>query len=170
MSHQAYVKELTFKTIGKVEGSNTQTGRVGWIPVLSMSHEIVSPKDPATGASTGKRQHKAITLNLEICKATPLIHSGLVNNETITKCEIVFFSSRQAGQRGSNTGTEFLIYTILLENANVAGMLTRHPHAKNPELASYDTYTEVSLTYQKITWTWADGGITADDDWETPKA
>lgn len=26
----------------------------------------------------------------------------------------------------------------------------------------------VSFVYQKITWTWEDGGITSEDDWETP--
>jgi type VI secretion system secreted protein Hcp len=27
---------------------------------------------------------------------------------------------------------------------------------------------EITLTYQKIQWTWNDGGVTASDDWETP--
>jgi len=26
----------------------------------------------------------------------------------------------------------------------------------------------VSFVYQKIIWTWTDGGITAEDDWESP--
>jgi type VI secretion system secreted protein Hcp len=26
----------------------------------------------------------------------------------------------------------------------------------------------ISFTYQKIEWTWVDGGITAQDDWEAP--
>ena len=26
----------------------------------------------------------------------------------------------------------------------------------------------MALTYQKITWTWIDGGVTAEDDWEAP--
>lgn len=33
-----------------------------------------------------------------------------------------------------------------------------------------ETRAHVSLTYQKITWTHVDGGITASDDWETPIA
>lgn len=27
-------------------------------------------------------------------------------------------------------------------------------------------YEEVAFTYEKIQWTWNDGGITAEDDWE----
>jgi type VI secretion system secreted protein Hcp len=29
---------------------------------------------------------------------------------------------------------------------------------------------EITLTYQKIQWTWNDGGVTASDDWEAPVA
>ena len=39
---------------------------------------------------------------------------------------------------------------------------------RNPELMKYAEYEEIAFTYQKITWTWIEGGITAEDDWETP--
>jgi type VI secretion system secreted protein Hcp len=29
-------------------------------------------------------------------------------------------------------------------------------------------YEEVAFTYQKIIWTWNEGGITSEDDWESP--
>jgi type VI secretion system secreted protein Hcp len=29
---------------------------------------------------------------------------------------------------------------------------------------------DIQFTYQKIEWTWNDGGITAGDDWESPMA
>jgi type VI protein secretion system component Hcp len=35
-------------------------------------------------------------------------------------------------------------------------LLTQDPTQETPE---------VQLTYQKTTWTWNDGGITAADDW-----
>jgi type VI secretion system secreted protein Hcp len=41
---------------------------------------------------------------------------------------------------------------------------------KNPDLMKYAEFEEISFTYQKIEWTWTDGGITADDDWEAPRA
>ena len=40
---------------------------------------------------------------------------------------------------------------------------------KNPDLMKYAEFEEIAFTYQKITWTWKDGGITADDDWEAPR-
>ena len=37
-----------------------------------------------------------------------------------------------------------------------------------PENAKMPIMEEVSFAYQKIQWTWVDGGITASDDWESP--
>jgi type VI secretion system secreted protein Hcp len=48
--------------------------------------------------------------------------------------------------------------TIELTNASVASRTENGP------------YETVSFTYQKITWTWLDGNITAQDDWEAPVA
>jgi type VI secretion system secreted protein Hcp len=30
----------------------------------------------------------------------------------------------------------------------------------------YSEYEEIAFTYQKIEWTWTDGGITSSDEWE----
>ena len=41
---------------------------------------------------------------------------------------------------------------------------------KNPDLVRYAEYEEIAFTYQKISWTIVDGGITSQDDWEAPVA
>ena len=46
--------------------------------------------------------------------------------------------------------------TVKLTNASISD---RHEHGATEQ---------ISFTYQKITWTWIDGGITAEDDWEAP--
>jgi type VI secretion system secreted protein Hcp len=38
----------------------------------------------------------------------------------------------------------------------------------HPDLVKYAPYEEISFVYQKITWTYVNGGITASDDWEAP--
>ena len=48
-------------------------------------------------------------------------------------------------------------YTIELLNANIASIDEGFPNTEN-----------ISFTYQRIIWTWTEGGITAEDDWETP--
>ena len=42
-------------------------------------------------------------------------------------------------------------------------------NAKSPKLSRFNEYEEVSFTYQKIEWTWNDGGLMAGDDWEAPR-
>ena len=55
-------------------------------------------------------------------------------------------------------------YTVKLANANIADIKFHQPNTQRPDLAKYSEYEEVAFTYQKITWTWTDGGITAQDD------
>jgi type VI secretion system secreted protein Hcp len=59
---------------------------------------------------------------------------------------------------------------VKLINANIASIHFRMLNNKNPELMKYAEYEEIAFTYQKIIWTWTQGGITAEDDWESPVA
>ena len=43
--------------------------------------------------------------------------------------------------------------------------LTNASVADDEQHGNYET---IAFTYQKIEWTWVDGGITAEDDWEAP--
>jgi type VI secretion system secreted protein Hcp len=44
------------------------------------------------------------------------------------------------------------------------------PNNKHPDLMRLETFEEVAFTYQRIEWTWTDGGVTSSDDWEAPIA
>jgi hypothetical protein len=44
---------------------------------ITISYDIVSPKDPDTGLPTGKRMHKPITITKEIDKASPKMMTNL---------------------------------------------------------------------------------------------
>ena len=70
----------TVSVHGQQQGDFSQTP----IDVTAISHEIVSPRDPATGLPTGKRQHKPITLTMTWGPSTPRFLSALVNNENLT--------------------------------------------------------------------------------------
>jgi type VI secretion system secreted protein Hcp len=160
MALNAYLKLKGQKT-GEIKGSVTQKGREGKIMVIAMSHEIISPRDPASGLPTGKRMHKPMLITKELDKATPLLYNVLVNNENVQEWELQFW-------RPSATGAEQQHFTVKLTNGNIASIAQRMPNNKNPELMKYETYEEIAFTYQKIEWTWTDGGITAMDDWESP--
>ncbi len=152
---------LTGETQGRVEGSVTQAGREGSMEVYGWSHEVISPRDAASGLPTGKRQHKPITVTKPVDKATPLLMSILTNNENITEWRLDAY-------RPSRGGKEFQYYTIELINASIAGIRQEQLNNEYPENMKHEVREHVMFTYEKIIWTWQDGGITAEDDWEVP--
>jgi type VI secretion system secreted protein Hcp len=163
MALNAYLK-LKGQKQGIIKGSVTQKGREGKIMVIAVSHEIVSPRDAASGLPTGKRQHKPFVITKELDKSSPLLYNALVNNENISVWELQFFAPQL--QSAGGAGAEINNYTVKLTNANIADIKCVMLNNKNPELTRYAVYEEVAFTYQKIEWTWVDGGITAEDDWE----
>ena len=114
------------------------------ITVLALSHEIVSPRDPASGLPTGQRQHRPATVKVQWGSTTPKFINALVTNENLTSVLIGLLRN----------GTK--VATIKLTNASVA------------HYVQTDDAVELDMTYQKITWTWVAGGTTAQDDWGAP--
>lgn len=165
MALNAYLK-LKGQKQGDIKGSVTQKGRQGNILITSASHEILSPRDPASGLPTGKRQHKPLIVCKPVDRSTPLLYAALINNENLTLWELRFWRSKSAGSYG--VGVEQNHYTVKLTNAAIASIRFVMPSTFDPSNTSIPEYEEVSFTYQKIEWTWSDGGVTAVDDWETP--
>jgi type VI secretion system secreted protein Hcp len=116
------------------------------IDLTGVSHEIISPRDAATGLATGKRQHQPITITKQFDKTSPLLLNALVTNENLTS---VLIGLLRNGQQ---------IATIKLTNASVS------------HYNLHGTTETWAFTYQKIEWTAVDGGATASDDWEAPVA
>ena len=134
---------MTISVTGQKQGVFSK-GTV--IPVLAVSHEIVSPRDPASGLPTGKRQHMPISVTMQWGATTPKFLTALVSNENLTSVLIGLL-------RNGKT-----VATIKLTNANVS------------HFVQTDQNVQFDFVYQKITWTWVSGGITAMDDWEAPVA
>lgn len=162
MALNAYLK-LNGQKQGTIKGSVTQKGREGKIAVIAVTHEIISPRDAASGLPTGKRMHKPIVITKELDKSSPLLYNAFVNNENIPEWELQFWHL-------SSTGVEEQHYTIKLTNANISSIDFRMDNNKHPDLMKYSEYEVVAFTYQKIEWTWTKGGIAAMDDWEAPIA
>jgi len=160
MALNAYLT-VTGETQGKIIGSVTQAGREDTMMVIGFSHEVVSPRDAASGLPTGKRQHKPIIITKEVDKASPLLMNVLVNNENISDFRLDFWQPSTSGQ-------EFQYYSIELVNASIAGIRSEMLNNKYPENMQHKEREHVSFCYQKIIWTFQDGGVTAEDDWETP--
>ena len=165
MALNAYLR-LKGQKQGDIKGSVTQKGREGKIMVIAASHEVISPRDPASGLPTGKRMHKPIVITKEVDAASPLLYQALSNNEALTEWELQFWAPQL--KAASGTGAEFQNYTVKLHNAAIASIAMRMLNDKDPALVKFAPYEEIAFTYQQIDWTWNDGGITAQDDWESP--
>ena len=161
MAYEGYLIAKAQKQ-GQIKGSVTQKGKEGWIGVYGFHHEIVSPRDASSGLATGKRQHKPLTITKEIDKSTPLLYQAFVNNENFSEVTLRFFTSDSKG-----TGKEIQNYTIKLTNATISIIVNDMDNNNIVENAKLPMLEMISFTYQKIEWTWLDGGITATDTWET---
>ncbi len=149
---------------GIIRGSVTQKGREGSIAVLECSHEISSPTDQASGLPTGKTRHSEFTIRKELDQSSPLLYNMLVNNENITDFTLRFWAPNL--RSASGVGSEAQHYTVKLVNARISRIQFWQPNAADPEQQRFAEYEEISFVYQKIEWTWMQGGITAADDWE----
>lgn len=145
---------VTCDSQGDISGDSSRQN--GAIEVLGFSHSVVSPRDAASGLPTGKRQHKPITITKPVDKATPKLYQGLSMNENCGNVRLEFF-------KPDSTGKTVNFYSIELLNAHIVSISTYQSDGQAPR-------EHVSFTYQKIIWTWEDGGITFEDDWQSPVA
>lgn len=155
---------LEGKKQGSIKGSVTQKGREGTIMVIAANHEVLMPMSGGGGAATGKRVHKPFVITKELDKSTPLLYQALVTNESFSKWILKFYAPAITAASGG--GTEKQHYTVELTNASIAAIKFVLPNTKDPETVKLNPYEEIEFVYQKIQWTWTDGGITTIDDWE----
>ena len=153
---------VTGQKQGAIEGGVTQKGREKTILVHGFEAQITSPRDVGSGAATGKRQHQPIRIVKEIDKASPRLWQALITNEVLSNCVVKFFSP--VGSPAIGVAGEVQHYTVTLTNASIVSM--RQTMAENEIQANValPLTEELLLSYQKIEWTWNDGGITAMDD------
>ncbi len=164
MAMMAYA-DIVGQKSGHIDGSITQKGREKKIGIIACSHSIESPRDLQSGLPTGQRMHKPFVIRKELDMASPLLYNVICTNENLSKVTIYFWSPQKSTASGG-TGSEYQHFTIELTNANIASITFTMENIRDPDLVKFAEYEEISFTYQKITWTWNDGGKTAQDDWE----
>jgi type VI secretion system secreted protein Hcp len=154
---------------GNINGGITQKGHENSILVHSFSNEILTSRDPTSGLLTGKRQHNPISILKEIDKSSPPLWAAMVNNENLVSWELQFWTPTAVAPGGAAGGSpEKLVYKIDLTNASIASIREYMSDNTDATKASLPLLEEVTFTYQKIQWTWTDGGLTASDDWSSP--
>ncbi len=153
---------LTGENQGVIEGSCTMAGREGTILVEAFNHEVSMPRDPQTGLASGKRRHEPFVITKFFDKSSPLLYQALCTGEHFGDVTLKWY-------RIDATGQEEHYFTTLLEDAIIVSMRPFMPNALDKETEQYGHMEEVAFTYRRITWTFEDGGVTATDDWETPR-
>jgi type VI secretion system secreted protein Hcp len=132
-----------------------------WIPVVAFTFGAKSPRDPATGAGSGKRQYEPACFTKEWGAATPQIFQALSGNEVLP--EVVFEFNKT-----SREGAEYVYQTVKLSNATVASVrqFTGHPAGDTrAATAEAQNLEEVCFTFQKVEMTNNDGKTSFMDDW-----
>jgi type VI secretion system secreted protein Hcp len=125
-----------------VEGSSSVTsmGRGDQIRLKRFDYQVETPRDEATGALTGKRQHKPIKLVKQVDKTSPLLFKALCNNEPVDRAEFRFF-------RRLSDKTEHHYQTIVIEKGYVASY--RQVTTKNGmfDIVTF-VYRDITITYE----------------------
>jgi type VI secretion system secreted protein Hcp len=165
MSVNAAYLKLTTQKMGVIKGTARQKGREGLILVMAISHEIVSPRDAATGMATGKRQHQPIVITKEVDIATPLLNQIMVENTPITEAIFNFYGTDPTNPI---PGLETNIYSIILQNVFISRIeLTLH-NLLEDQKRNAPLVEKVSFVYSQIEWKWTNGNISGHDKWEAP--
>lgn len=141
---------------GEIRGGATQKGREGQIAVTAVDHTVQTPVDAASGMATGKRQHKPFVITKDVDRSSPLLHTALAQNEVLTDVVIRFYAA-------ARTGAEAQYYTVTLKNARIASIQHVMDDNSDPAKAKRPAYERVAFTYESITWTFTDGGVTSTD-------
>jgi len=153
---------LTGENQGAIKGSCTMAGREDTILVEAFNHQVSMPRDPQTGLASGKRRHEPMSVVKFYDKSSPLLYQALCTGEHFKDVTLKWY-------RIASTGQEEHYFTTLLEDAILVAIRTFMPSALDKETEQYGHMEECSFTYRRITWTFEDGGVTATDDWSTPR-
>lgn len=135
----------------QVIGQMTASGLgAGPVPIIGFATGVVSPRDPASGLPTGKRQHKPVVVRRAIDGLDAAVLTKAAQNATLGTITI----ERQRPDGSVATYTYTNARAVSVEDAGAAG-------------AGVSTQ-ELQFVYEKVDI--KIGGVLASDDWETPVA
>ena len=105
------------------------------ITVLAYQYELVSPRDPASGQASGKRQHKPVTITHVMGGSSPEFLNSEATNENLKTVVINFF-------RVDRKGKEINYYRVTLTDASISDV--------RQYTSGADVLEDVQFTFRKI--------------------
>jgi type VI secretion system Hcp family effector len=166
--------DITIKGMkqGAFQGQNPVKSRAGSTVVTAVSNEIITPSDNISGLSTGKRRYGAYIVTMSIDKSVINHQVAISTNEVLSTVSIRLYqlagaSLNQVAGAGGAGGESKPYYTVLLEQAILTQFEIVYPdvRSQDPFIKNRDPYMRAHFTFQKVTGTWIDGGVTFTDEW-----
>jgi type VI secretion system secreted protein Hcp len=148
---------ITGEEQGLMEGSCELDGREGTILVQAFDHVVEIPTDDR-GVASGRRVHRPMKITKEIDKSTPMLYQALCTNELLTEATLDWY-------RLDGTGEHELYYSVFMQNAFVTRIRPWVPNVLDRSSEGLGHMEDVSITYEKIIWTWEPDGVEYEDVW-----
>jgi type VI secretion system secreted protein Hcp len=143
---------------GAFKGEGSTPATKSKIIGLAFSYGVTSPRDPATGLPTGKRQHAPVAFVKAWGAATPQIFQACTTNEVLKSVLFEFLETLPDGK-------EAVAFAITLTNAAVSAVTLEIPGPPAVPAGATQELQEVSLTFQKIEIRSLLGQTSTVDDW-----
>jgi type VI secretion system secreted protein Hcp len=156
-------KQVPFSIVieSSKQGAISGDGPDGVIEGISFQHELTTPTDSASGMATGKLRHEPLSIVKRVDRATVPLMNALLSGERLKRVTLEFLRPADL------TAKPGPYYRIQLENVRLIGVRQFIPSdlvEEDDDQVKAGEYEEITLTYQQISWTWADGGLTAQVD------
>ena len=126
--------------------------------VIEFEHDLYIPTDPQTGLPTGVRMHRPMKLVKTYDQASPILYQACCNGTTLESVTIRWY-------RIAADGTQEEYFNHLLERVRISKIRACMPNTKDPTKEMLTHLEEISMMYDKITWTFVDGAIETSDAW-----
>ena len=133
------------------------------IDLIGYMQEVAAPRDLATGQASGKRAYQPLTIVKAVGASSPQFFQALLTNEVLKKVVIEL-------SKANTDGSEYVYYTITLEDVTVANYKQYSATSATDEIAATKhsananaVYDEIKLGFRKITVESKDGKTMAGD-------
>ncbi|MET0839771.1 MAG: type VI secretion system tube protein Hcp [Marmoricola sp.] len=141
---------------GRLQGESIREAHRDQLTGLSFRYAVTSPRDVASGAASGRRQHQPVSFVKEWGPASPQLFQALVTNEALTKVRFEFV-------RDSADGEEIVYQTLELSNASITA-IEQYLNGEPDPPPDPRALEKISFTFQHIEITNLAGQTTAVDD------
>lgn len=148
--------KVTSSKTGVIKDQGMPAKHSDKIELIGYSFDAGTPT-AGTGAATGRRTHNPLSVTKNSNQSSVLLFGAQSKSEVLSKVVLEIWKTNPQGQ-------EIMEQTIELTNAVITYF--RQGYDNNPAPGgNRGPVDEIRFAYQKITYTYVNGGITTEDNW-----